>query len=604
MRNPINVLNSLIKHSNLKDYKYERLYRLLYNEEMYLIAYQKIYANQGNMTNGIDNKTIDGMSLQRIQNIIISLKDESYQPKPSKRTYIPKKNGKMRPLGIPSFEDKLLQQVIKMILEAIYEGYFEDTSHGFRPNRSCHTALTKIQNTFTGTKWFIEGDIKGFFDNINHDIMIGMLRERIVDERFLRLIRKFLNAGYVEDFSFKNTYSGTPQGGIISPILANIYLDKLDKYMKEYVDTFKKGKSRKRTTEYRRNETELKNARKELETATTEAERTIAIKNIKELEKARCNIQYSEPIDNNYRRLTYIRYADDFICGVIGSKEDARKIKEDIKIFLEEKLKLELSVEKTLITNAKDRAKFLSYNIYVRQCNLSKRDKIGRLVRNYTGRVVLEVSTDVIKKCLLDYGAMKLTYHRGKEVWKATARYSMKDCDDLEILSRYNAEICGFYNYYCIANNSSIINSFKYIMEYSMYKTYATKYRTTKKKVIAKYRIGKNFGVKYKNAKGETLTRLFYNDGFKRQKKSLFKNEDNVPNGAKYYSSTSLIDRLRAEKCEVCGEVNTPMEIHHVKKLKDLKGKSYWETLMIARKRKTLALCVECHKKLHSGKLD
>ena len=219
MRNPENVLISLTKHSNQKDYKYERLYRLLYNEELYLTAYQNIYSNDGSMTKGTDKQTVDGMSIERIRKIIVSLKDESYQPKPARRTYIPKKNGKMRPLGIPSFEDKLLQEVIRMILEAIYEGHFENTSHGFRPNRSCHTALNEIQKTFTGVKWFIEGDIKGFFDNINHATLIGILRERINDERFLRLVRKFLNAGYIENWTFHNTYSGTPQGGIILSLI-------------------------------------------------------------------------------------------------------------------------------------------------------------------------------------------------------------------------------------------------------------------------------------------------------------------------------------------------------------------------------------------------
>lgn len=190
MRNPENVLISLTKHSNQKDYKYERLYRLLYNEELYLTAYQNIYSNDGSMTKGTDKQTVDGMSIERIRKIIVSLKDESYQPKPARRTYIPKKNGKMRPLGIPSFEDKLLQEVIRMILEAIYEGHFENTSHGFRPNRSCHTALNEIQKTFTGVKWFIEGDIKGFFDNINHgelleraEYIAGYLRKEFVENR-------------------------------------------------------------------------------------------------------------------------------------------------------------------------------------------------------------------------------------------------------------------------------------------------------------------------------------------------------------------------------------------------------------------------------------
>lgn len=604
MRNPENVLISLTKHSNQKDYKYERLYRLLYNEEMYLTAYQNIYSNNGSMTKGTDNKTVDGMSIKRIQNIISSLKDESYQPKPTRRTYIPKKNGKLRPLGIPSFDDKLLQEVIKMILEAIYEGYFEHTSHGFRPNRGCHTALNKIQKTFTGVKWFIEGDIKGFFDNINHNILVDILRERIDDERFIRLIRKFLNAGYFENWTYHDTYSGTPQGGIISPILANIYLDKFDKYVSEYAKNFNKGKRRKRTTEYRKNEIALRNARIALDKSETETDKQNAILLIRKLEKERVNIPCNDPMDNDYARLFYVRYADDWLCGVIGSKDDCKKIKEDFKNFLYDELQLNLSEEKTLITNAKKRANFLSYQIRVRQSNLTKRDKIGRLVRNYTGRIVLEISNDTIKKNLLNTGALKLVHHNGKEIWKPKAIYRLKDCDDLEILDYYNSKIRGLYNYYCIANNSSIINNYKYIMEYSMYKTYGTKYRTSVHNVIEKYRLGKDFAVKYTNSKGEKCTRLFYNQGFKRKERALYSNEDIIRKDIKYFSSTSLIERIKAEKCEICGKANILIEIHHIHRLKDLKGKTFWEILMIARKRKTLALCKECHKKIHSGKLD
>src|SRR6185437_2221917 len=226
MRNPERVLNSLSEHSKISSYRFERLYRLFFNEEMFYVAYQRIYAKTGNMTEGVDGKTIDEMSLSRITRLIGALRDETYRPNPCRRTYIPKKNGKMRPLGIPSFDDKLVQEVIRMILESTFEKQFEDSSHGFRPRRSCHTALMQIQKNFTATKWFIEGDIKGFFDNIDHDVLMEILRDRIEDDRFLRLIRKFLNAGYVEDWVFHKTYSGTPQGGIISPILANIYLDK------------------------------------------------------------------------------------------------------------------------------------------------------------------------------------------------------------------------------------------------------------------------------------------------------------------------------------------------------------------------------------------
>ena len=273
MRSPENVLNSLQEHSAQPDYVYDRIYRNLYNQELFLQAYQNIYASQGNMTAGTDGQTIDAMSLERINRLIETLKDESYQPKPSRRTYIPKKNGKTRPLGIPSIDDKLVQEVIRMMLESMYENSFEDNSHGFRPNKSCHTALRMIQNRFVRCKWFVEGDIKGFFDNIDHNVMINILRKRIRDERFLRLIRKFLNAGYMEDNQLHQSYSGTPQGGIISPVLANIYLDQFDKYMAELKKRFDRGEKRAVNKEYRKLSDKRVRLRRKLENTQSEEER-------------------------------------------------------------------------------------------------------------------------------------------------------------------------------------------------------------------------------------------------------------------------------------------------------------------------------------------
>lgn len=605
MRNPEKVLNSLINHSKDKNYKFERLYRILYNKDMYLLAYKNIYAHEGNMTKGTDGETIDGMSLKRIDDLIAKMRDESYQPKPSRRTYITKKDGKRkRPLGIPAFIDKLVQEVIRMILEAIYEGSFENCSHGFRHDRSCHTALDQIQTRFTGAKWFIEGDIKGFFDNIHHDILIDILKERISDDRFIRLIRKFLKAGYIEDWVYHKTYSGTPQGGIISPILANIYLDKLDKYMQEYIQKFNKGKDRKRNPEYRKLETKRRNLVEKLKKAESKADKDITKAEIRQVEMERRDVPYSLPMDESYKRMQYVRYADDFLIGVIGSKKDCEMTKKDIAEFLTAKLGLELSQEKTLITHGQKKAHFLGYSIYVRKSNLPKRDKLGRMVRNYGGRIVLEVESSTIRDKLLSLKAMEITYVDGKEIWKAKARYCMKDSDDLEILRTYNSEIRGFYNYYSIANNSSIINSFKYIMEYSMYKTYATKYRTTKHNMIEKYRINKDFGVKYKTKDGKEKICLFYNEGFKRKDINRNADVDNVTDKRFYLERTSLIQRLEAGRCELCGAENVPIEIHHVRKLKDLNGKKFWEKFMIARKRKTLALCHKCHVDLHNEKLD
>lgn len=214
MRNPNLVLSNLTKKAEEDNYIFDRLYRNFYNIEFYYMAYQNTYAKQGNMTEGVDGNTIDGFSLEKINELIEEMKNESYQPTPVRRIYIPKKNGGKRPLGIPSFKDKLIQEVLRILLESIFESTFSDNSHGYRPNKSCHTALTQIKNTFVGVKWFVEGDIKGCFDNIDHHVLINSLQEKIKDEKLIRLVWKFLRAGYLEDWKYSKTFSGTPQGGL------------------------------------------------------------------------------------------------------------------------------------------------------------------------------------------------------------------------------------------------------------------------------------------------------------------------------------------------------------------------------------------------------
>ena len=601
MRSPERVLNSLNEHSKDSSYKFERLYRILFNEELFYVAYQKIASNGGSTTKGSDGRSIDEMSLARIETLIASLKDESYQPHPSRRVHIPKKNGKTRPLGIPAFEDKLVQEVVRMILEAIYEGHFETTSHGFRPKRSCHTALLHIQKTFSGAKWFIEGDIKGFFDNIDHDVLVGILRERISDDRFIRLIRKFLKAGYVEDWTFHNTYSGMPQGGIVSPILANIYLDKLDKYVKEYIRHFDMGTKRRPGKESNDLANERKRTVRKLKKIKDGTEKAALVARLKAIEQERAAFPSGDEMDGSYRRLKYIRYADDFILGVIGSKEDALRIKEDIKSFLSESLALELSEEKTLITHTGKSAKFLGYEITVTRNNHQRRDVQGRLRRTYGKRVRLNVSMATLRDKLLEYGAMEIKLRNGKEIWKPKCRSGLIFNDDLEILDRYNRETVGFCNYYLIANNCVVLHNFRYIMEYSMYKTFAGKYRSTVRKINKKYRLNKLFTVKYEQ-KGVIKSRTFYKTSFKRRTTAFNGSCDIEPYSIADVSRTNLTDRLKAEKCELCGATGK-LIMHHVRNLKDLKGKERWKRLMSARKRKTIALCPSCHRLRHLGKV-
>ena len=601
MRNPQKVLNSLTEHSKLSNYKFERLYRILFNEEMYYVAYQKINAKPGNMTKGTDGQTIDEMSLSRIEKLIGAIKDESYQPHPSRRTYIPKKNGKKRPLGIPSFDDKLVQEVIRMILEAIYEGSFEHTSHGFRPQRSCHTALLQVRKSFNGAKWFIEGDIKGFFDNINHDVLIGILQERISDERFIRLMRKFLNAGYVEDWVFNRTYSGTPQGGIISPILANIYLDKLDKYVKEYIQNFDKGEKRKSNRERILCEYDKRNALSMLKAESDVTERKLIVKQIKATDRKRAMIPSCDEMDPDYRKLKYVRYADDFLIGVIGSLEDCKQIKQDITNFLNDKLQLVLSEEKTLITHTETPAKFLSFNVTVRKSNQTKRAADGKMKRVFHKKIVIKIPPGTIKKKLLDYEVLDIRLHNGKEQWKAKSRPGLAFNDDLEILSKYNSELIGFYNYYSIALNVGTVNTFSYIMEYSMYKTFANKFHSTVPNICREYKKNGVFTVSYTNWKRERRYRTFYQGGFRRSIEAKESSTDKTPHYFQVAMRTSLIDRLKARNCEMCGEIDE-LEMHHIRKLKDIeKGKRPWEVHMIARKRKTMAVCHDCHRKIHNG---
>lgn len=304
------------------------------------------------------------------------------------------------------------------------------------------------------------------------------------------------------------------------------------------------------------------------------------------------------------KRLKYVRYADDFLIGVIGSKEDCIKIKKDIKQFMADKLKLELSDEKTLITNARKHAKFLGYDVFVRKSNDTHRDKNGHLTRSLDHKIVLYVTTEVMRKKLLEYDALKIIVKNGKEVWKPKGRTYMRCLDDLEIISQYNSEIMGFYNFYSIANNSPVIDSFYNIMEYSMYKTYAAKYSTSKKKIIAKYKKNGVFAIPYTNKRGYEFRREFYDKGFKRKELPNRYLDDRLPNTIAITGGRNgLIKRLQARVCENCGATDN-LEMHHVRKLKDLKGKSDWDIKMISRKRKTLAVCSVCHHKIHAGKLD
>lgn len=583
-------------------YVFDRLYRNLFNPDFYLLAYSNIYANEGNMTAGTDEETIDGFNLDKANTLIAQLKQETYRPQPVRRTYIPKKNGKRRPLGIPSFTDKLVQEVVRMLLQAIYEPVFKDTSHGFRPGRSCHTALVQVKTTCKGTNWAIEGDIQGFFDNIDHSKLLELLARKIADGRFLNLIDRFLKAGYMEFRQVHHSLTGTPQGGIVSPILANIYLHELDVFMETLCERLSTDRTRRKSAAYQAYNLGRFQARKHGEYAKAEA-----------LLKQMRTMHASDPLDPNYIKVKYCRYADDFIVMIIGSKQLAEHIREEIRAFLET-LGLVLSPDKTLITNLSDRRiRFLGYELAkTREDTRLTENAQGVKKRAANGTIQLLVPADVIREKLKPFVRNGKAIHHNARV----------NAPLLDTLSVYNAEMRGLYNFYCLATDvSTKLGKFKFFHYYSLLKTVARKEKCSIAQVLTRYGVDvklkqksgtrKLFGVTYHTNKGDkTLT--YFDEPLKK------KNQPQPGPAAQGIVSITLplrhriLDRLNANQCELCGCLSdnpSQFEVHHVRKLRDIKHKYQkrgqsipnWVLAMASLNRKTLVVCKPCHRAIHSG---
>lgn len=592
MRNADNVLG-IIRERGQKGLVLEDLYRQLYNPELYLEAYGNIYSNKGAMTPGATSETVDGMSMAKIEKLILDLRSERYHWTPVRRVNIPKSDNQTRPLGLPTWSDKLLQEVMRRLLEAYYEPQFSPRSHGFRPERGCHTALGNVTSYWTGTKWFIEGDISKYFDTINHEVLLTTLRQTIKDNRFIRLIENLLKAGYLEDWKYNATLSGTPQGGIISPLLANIYLDKFDKYVeKVLIPEYTKGDARRYSKKYEAMRMRIVNWRKK--GRNEEADKLWV-----ELQK----LPSVDPNDPDYRRLRYVRYADDFLIGLIGTKNEALEIKAKIKEWLKVELKLELSETKTLITHATTQtARFLGYEIKVQQAD-DKHTKQGH--RGINGRIGLRVPIEVVEK--------KCARYMQKGV--AASRNELILDDDFTIIRQYQAEYQGIVNYYMLAYNVSWFHRLRFVMQTSLLRTLAAKHKTTLMAMYHKYRAVtqtpygpmKCLKMVVEREKGKKpLVAHFGGIPLRHQKTAVLRDID-VNQIFKSDRRKELIQRLLADECELCG-AKEKVEIHHIRKLADLKAKGrkekpIWVQKMAARRRKTLAVCSKCHDSITFGKL-
>jgi group II intron reverse transcriptase/maturase len=580
------VVLNVLRERGRKGLPCEQLYRQLFNKDLYYLAYGNIYSNKGSMTPGASEETADGMSEEKIEQIIGLMRQEKYRFSPARRVYIPKKNGKLRPLGMPTWSDKLVGEVVRLLLEAFYEPQFSDTSHGFRKFRGCHTALREINNTWTGTAWFVEGDISDCFGSLDHEILLGILAEKIRDNRFLRLIRNMLKAGYLEDWTYRDTLSGVPQGGTMSPILSNVYLDKLDKFVEqELIPQYTRGATRAANPAYRQADALLRRARRRGDRA--EARRLF-------LEMRA--LPSTDPMDPGYRRLKYIRYADDHILGFTGPKAEAEEIKARLAEFLRETLGLELNQQKTLITHARSqRARFLGYDITVQHSGT----KISNGRRSANGKIALKVPPDVIRAQCARYRNHGKPWHRSR----------LQNLDDYDIIRVYGAEYRGVVNYYLLAKDAWRLRTLRWNAETSMLKTLAAKHQSTVSKMAARHKAKAETGdgprtcfeARRRRRGKPDLVARFGGIILRQDRRAVI--TEPVPVRVRV-PRRELLARLRQRECELC-ETGTTVAVHQVAGIRELgkpkTGQPAWAALMAKMRRKTLIVCSPCHDWIHAN---
>jgi group II intron reverse transcriptase/maturase len=573
---------AIIQERGRKGLHLEDVYRRLYNPDLYFRAFGRIHRDPGARTKRTTEETVDGMALEQIGAIIEAIRSERHRWTPVRRAFSPETRRTTRPPGIPTWTDKLLQEVVRSILEAYYEPQFSEHSHGFRPGRGCHTALRTIRRVWKGTKWFIKGEIKECFDKIDRTVLLSILREKIHDNRFLRLLENLLKAGYLEAWNDDPTRSGRPQRGILGPILANIYLDRLDRFVETtLIPEYTRGASRKRNAEYRRVESQLQRLR-----------RRGVEPDEGRLENPR-SIPRPDLFDPVYRSLRFVRYAADFFMGFGGPRGEAEEIKERLTTFLRDDLKLELSSDKTMIFHARQQpARFLGYEVSV-----ITRDSR----RSLNGRVALRMPTDVLMEKAAEYK------YRGKPSY----RREWTGDTDFSIVARYGSELRGFAQYYKLAQNLFWADYLRWVMKTSLLKTLALKHRSTVAQMARKYVTSsmtpngarKCVEVVVQREGKSDLVARFGDISLKHDDDAVF---DDGPTWTPGSMRKEHVPRLRADRCELCGSTHD-IRAEHVRKLtgrntterKDfLPGKQ----VMSAGTRTTRFVCHHCHAALRAGK--
>ena len=556
-----------------------------------VLAYELIKSNPGNMTPGVDKSTLDGLNIMWLQKVSTELKQGKFFFSAGRKKYISKPNSsERRPLGIASPREKIVQKSIQLVLEGIFEPSFLRNSHGFRPNRGNHTALKMVKSDFHGVPWIIEGDISKCFDEIDHTILLELLRKRISCDKTITLIRRGLKAGFIDLGVFVKTKLGTPQGSILSPILCNIYLHELDLFLLQFKTKFDKGIARARNPVFRSLQYRLAISESSFE---------------KKLVRRELWKEHSlNPLDPKFCRLHFVRYADDFIVGITSSYNVALEVKDMIKNFLFTHLKLNLNDVKTKITHIRKKEIFFLGTIIKGN---AKENKPIRLVHfpskklSIKTRITPRLSLHAPIKKLFEKATIEGFFRKDGINYNPTFVGHLINMDHADILGFYSAIVRGVLNYYSFADNHKSLGSWAHGMKLSCARTLALKY-----KLRFTSKAFRKFGLNLTCP--NTNKSLYLPTTFKRTQ--TFQINQPIPFEKKITSWANKITNSNLNKvCLICGS-SSSVEMHHLRSVADLRKKlrsnkaDFFSLQMAGINRKQVPLCREHHIKLHNKSLS
>ena len=603
----VTELKQMVEKCKNKDGRYGNLIQIIGSFSTVNLAYLMVKSNPGISAKGVSNETLDGINLKTLQKISKDILSGAIKFSPVRRVLIPKPGkSALRPLGVSSPREKIVQKAIDLVLTVIFEEIFLDCSHGSRPNRSCHSALKhlqlKIGNASTYS-WVIEGDIKGCFDNIPHSTILKGLRRRVDCPATINLIKQILSAGYILNEDLKKvgrkrvkvhkSNIGTPQGIVLSPLFSNIVLHELDVFVEDELKLkFTKGKQRRANPVYRRLNYQIKKDKDQ--------------KKKRKLVKQRLKVYSKDIYDPNFRRLYYVRYVDDWVILVAGSFKEAKVIRDQVSNKLKS-LGLTLNLEKTHITSLRDgKCRFLGIDFFIRK-NDEKHHKLTTLVKKnntiikqrFAPRIILYAPILELIIKLKDKGFVKRS--RLGEFFPI----GKSNCIPLthpQIINYFNSRIRGILNYYSCVHNRNELWSIVRFLNYSCALTLARKYKL---KSLAKTfkRFGRDLkfvnekGKEYKIFRPDNLRMLSENERFRVNENT------NIDQLLSQSWSNSLTLNQFDEPCAICGTLDN-IEIHHIRSVKDVRVKTRTYAQWVgAFRRKSIPLCKEHHHLLHAGKL-